>query len=275
MAKSMQSLSETDIVSRVKQGRGQGEGKHYQPWIKVHEVPSSGRSHRVWSHKTERVHHLLSDLELAVFMMLEWLPDITDIREQFPLRREDTRMIAAEAGIKHPGIRGVDQVMSSDFLVDSANAQHRQFVIQVKPLEAFEDTRTIEKLELERRYWKLKQVPWYLVTNNEIDPVVRQNMQWLLADKSDDALNQTVLEQFDFMENIFQQRPDITVIDVCKHIDFSYGLELGQSLRDIRILVANGMVTFDIFKPFRCCCAGELKFYQLDQVQELLYVGNQ
>ncbi len=275
MPKSKQSLSETDIASRIKQGRGQGEGKHYQPWVKVHEVPSSGRSHRVWSHKTGRVHHLLSDLELAVFMMLEWLPETTDIREQFPLRREDTRAIAVAAGIKHPGVRGVDQVMSSDFLVDSANSQNRQFVIQVKPLEAFEDTRIIEKLELERRYWQSKHVPWHLVTNNEIDPVVRQNLQWLLPDKSNALLNLSVLEQLRFMENMFQQRSGITVIDVCKHIDSSYGLELGQSLRDVRTLAANGLIKFDIFKPFQRCFAGELKFHQSDQMEGLLYVENQ
>ncbi|QGH61338.1 TnsA endonuclease N-terminal domain-containing protein [Serratia proteamaculans] len=275
MVKSKQSLSETDIASRIKKGRGLGEGKFYQPWIKVHEVPSSGRSHRIWSQKTGRVHHLLSDLELAVFMMLEWLPDTTDIREQYPLRREDTRAIAADLGIKHPGVRGVDQVMSSDFLIDSANEQHRQFAIQVKPLDAFEDVRTIEKLELERRYWQLKLIPWYLVTNNEIDPVVRQNMQWLLPDKSNAVLSQSALEQIPFMESIFQQRPEITVIDICKHIDSSYGLELGQSLRDIRTLVANGLIKFDIFKPFQRCFAGELKFYPLDEMEALRYVGNE
>ncbi len=41
-----------------------------------------------------------------------------DIREQFPLLPSDTRQIAIDSGIKHPVIRGVDQVMSTDFLVD-------------------------------------------------------------------------------------------------------------------------------------------------------------
>lgn len=38
-----------------------------------------------------------------------------DIREQFPLLPSDTRQIAIDSGIKHPVIRGVDQVMSTDF----------------------------------------------------------------------------------------------------------------------------------------------------------------
>lgn len=38
-----------------------GNGKDYKPWLYVQDVPSQGRSHRVYSHKTERVHHLLSN----------------------------------------------------------------------------------------------------------------------------------------------------------------------------------------------------------------------
>ncbi|ECM6197551.1 MULTISPECIES: transposase [Enterobacteriaceae] len=72
MAKANSSFSEVQIARRIKEGRGQGHGKDYIPWLTVQEVPSSGRSHRIYSHKTGRVHHLLSDLELAVFLSLEW-----------------------------------------------------------------------------------------------------------------------------------------------------------------------------------------------------------
>ena len=71
MAKSQQSLSELQIVRRIKDGRGQGFGKQYRPWLYVQDVPSEGRSHRIYSHKTGRVHHLLSDLELAAFLVFE------------------------------------------------------------------------------------------------------------------------------------------------------------------------------------------------------------
>ena len=71
MAKTKSSFSDVQIARRIKDGRGQGHGKNYSPWLTVQEVPSLGRSHRVYSHKTERVHHLLSDLELAVFLSLD------------------------------------------------------------------------------------------------------------------------------------------------------------------------------------------------------------
>ncbi|MGK6693191.1 TnsA endonuclease N-terminal domain-containing protein [Proteus mirabilis] len=66
-----------------------------------------------------------------------------DIREQFPYYLKwDTRQIAIDSGIKHPVIRGVDQVMSTDFLVDCKDGPFEQFAIQVKPAAALQDERT-------------------------------------------------------------------------------------------------------------------------------------
>lgn len=79
-------------------------------------------------------------------------PHISDIREQFPLKRDETQEIAKTNGLRHPSIRGVDQVMSSDFLVDSTANSRWQFVVQVKSSESLNDAKIIEKLEIERRY---------------------------------------------------------------------------------------------------------------------------
>jgi len=238
-------------------------------------VPSEGRSHRIYSHKTGRVHHLLSDLELAAFLVFEWTSGISDIREQFPLRREDTRAIAAEHGLRHPSVRGVDQVMSSDFLVDTASGPHRQFAVQVKRMEAFSDVRTIEKLELERRYWQLKQVPWFLITEHEIDPVIRQNVDWLYPTKTDGLVEPGLLMQLPVLFRAFSKAPEAKVIDICKQIDTAYDLELGNTLRDVRTLIANGFLKFNIHKVFRTITAAELIFCQFNDMEALLHVANQ
>ena len=148
----------------IKDGRGQGELSSYKPWLTVRDLASRGRSHRVYGHKTKRTHHLLSDLELAIFLILEWNPLIQDIREQFPLRIEQTEEIAQVASITHPAIRGVKQIMSTDFYVLSSDAQKPRFAIQAKYQKDIEDTRTIEKLELERRYWQSRGIPWQIIT---------------------------------------------------------------------------------------------------------------
>lgn len=93
MGKSPQFLTEAQIARRIKEKRGQGTGKDYRSWLYVHEVPFQGRSQRIYFHRTQRIHHLLSDIEQAVFLMLEWNNSIFDIREQIPLRRDETRRL--------------------------------------------------------------------------------------------------------------------------------------------------------------------------------------
>ncbi|QSB01418.1 Tn7 transposase TnsA N-terminal domain-containing protein [Methylomonas sp. EFPC1] len=162
MVRRNNSNSEITIQKWIKDGRGAGSGKDYKPWLTVRDVSSEGRSHRIFGHKTQRTHHLLSDLELAVFLLLEWHPETEDIREQFPLRLEDTQALAMDAIISHPAYQGVTQIMTSDFLVTTGNHQQPKFALQAKYSESLQDTRTIEKLELERRYWHQKSIPWFL-----------------------------------------------------------------------------------------------------------------
>ena len=74
----------------IKDGRGDGELSSYKPWLTVRDLSSLGRSHRVYGHKTKRTHHLLSDLELAIFLILEWNLLIQEMQEQFPLRTTES-----------------------------------------------------------------------------------------------------------------------------------------------------------------------------------------
>ena len=102
MAKSKYVLTEKQIIRRIKEGRGSGKLSNYKPWLYVNEVPSEGRSQRVYSHLTSRIHHVLSDLEFAIFLLLDHNPAVTDIREQFPLNRDDTLNICQEHQLWHP-----------------------------------------------------------------------------------------------------------------------------------------------------------------------------
>lgn len=74
-----------DIDKIIKEGRGDGKGENYKPWIKIQDVPSLGRSSRISGIKTGRQHELLSDMERNYFLFLEYSDKVQDIREQFPL----------------------------------------------------------------------------------------------------------------------------------------------------------------------------------------------
>lgn len=124
MSGTFKGLTQAQIDRRLKDGRGQGQGSDYKPFIYTRDVSSLGRSHRLPGSKTRRLHHLLSDLELAIFLTLDRSPHVTDIREQFPMRVEDTVRIAEELGLPHGCYKGTPQVLTSDFLVDFEDPRH-------------------------------------------------------------------------------------------------------------------------------------------------------
>ncbi|MBC7951376.1 MAG: hypothetical protein H7Z12_06065 [Rhodospirillaceae bacterium] len=97
------------------------EGRDYLPWLEIGDVPSLGRSHRLRGVKAGHVHHFLSDMEVALFCVLDWHDAVIDIREKFPLDRH-TR---------------VPLVMTTDFLVDfSIDGSTRLVAYAVKPATA-------------------------------------------------------------------------------------------------------------------------------------------
>lgn len=102
MAKRRYDFDEKKLERFMKEGRGQGHGESYRPWLTIQDVSSSGRSSRIHCRKTGREHHFLSDIKTALFLLLDWSDSVTDIREQFPLDREETRRIAADMGVRHP-----------------------------------------------------------------------------------------------------------------------------------------------------------------------------
>ncbi|WP_336151306.1 TnsA endonuclease N-terminal domain-containing protein [Acinetobacter ursingii] len=273
MAKSLNGLTEIQIAKRIKEGRGQGSGASYKPWLRIHEVPSQGLSHRIYSFKTRRTHHLLSNLELGVFLTLDWIEHIQDIREQFPLRLDETLEIAINNGIKHPNVRGINQVMTSDFLVDSSS--HKQFVIQVKPLSELKNPRTIEKLEIERKYWQSKNIPWYIITEKELNPTVLDNIKWLYTSLTDTEDYTQLLNALNNFEFICQQNKQMGLLDICKLIDREYQQDIGQSLADLKQLMAHRLIKFDITKRFKDLQVQDLIFYQHQLVEGFLNVANQ
>lgn len=268
-------ITEAKQQQWIKEGRGSGEGKNYKPWITVRDLPSEGRSHRVFGHKTQRTHHLLSDLELAVFLILEWNQETTDIREQFPLRQEDTKALALEIGIDHPATSGAIHTMSSDFLVSTSNINQSKFALQVKYAQAMQDSRTIEKLEIERRYWLKKEVPWYLVTELDIPKTVFQNISWLYPAGRDALRDEIIMDRQNFYAHQFQQHPNKTITEIAKKLDVEYHLAIGESLLEIRQLLARRCFIFDILTPTHKLKASDIQAGDMSTFMEVLHVSNQ
>lgn len=252
----------------IKEGRGQGTGSNYKPWLTVRDVASEGRSHRVFGHITQRTHHLFSDLELATFLLLQWRSTTNDIREQFPLDREVTRDISERLGIKHPNHHGVDQYMSSDFVVDTGEKDIPRFAIQVKTTEAFSDPRTIEKLEIERLYWHEKGVPLFWVTENQIPPIVFDNINLFYNHIDDETDPDELLVQLEVFSKHILVNQNIRVKELCMKLDASYDNEPGEALYQVKRLLAQRYFNFDITKPFTELRCSDITAETFDALQE-------
>lgn len=276
MARKQYWNSEAKNARWIKQGRGKGAGHDYKPWLTVRDVPSEGRVHRVFGHLTKRTHHLLSDLELATFLMLQWRETTTDIREQFPLERALTEQISNEMGVLHPAQKGILQYMSSDFLVNSEERHLPVFALQVKPSSKLCDPRTVEKLEIERRYWKHKEIPWFIVTEEQIPRIVFENIDWLYNLQSEqDNEEEGVVHQLELYSEWLKKYPNLKLIELCKKLDVAYSLELGESLFQIRNLLAKRYFHFDITIPFKELRCQDLRSESQDAVLEFINVSSQ
>ena len=269
MANSHKGLSAKDIQRRLKQGRGQGHGSAYKPFITVRDISSKGRSHRIYGAKSRRIHHLLSDLELSIFLSLDWRPLVTDVREQFPLSVDDTYRIANEAGIKHPNIQDTLQVMTTDFVVDLANPDIPTVALSAKYAADLDDERTIEKLEIERRAFSEKKIPWHLITELEIDKSTLKNIQWLYPAQSNELDQQELNHYYDLFSQKFRKDSNKKIVLVTQQMDADYSLDNGESLFWLRQLLARRYLTFDIRTPYLQLKGEDLFVNDRDELMEL------
>lgn len=256
MARRKYSVDEALIARYLKEGRGAGSGADYKPWLKISDVPSLGRSHRLQGIKTGRVHHFLSDIEVNLFYLLDWHDAVVDIREQFPLDREETQAIAERAGIRYPvdSQTRVPLVQTTDFLVDYVvGGEHRRIAYAVKPVEALSEKRKAELLELERLYWQARNVPWGIVTPEQIPKVLTRNIAWVHNYVDLDDLSQSYpgyyAEKATLVLNEIISWRGVSLKQACQALDDRLAMQPGMALLLARHLIACKRLLCDMSEP--------------------------
>ena len=172
-------------IKYLKEGRGQGTGADYKPWIYIHDFPSRGVSARIPGRTTGRIHHLLSRHEEYYFYILDADPDVLDIREQFPLRLTETMEIARRLNLKHPRKGNFPFVMTTDFLITRTDGLHAR---TIKCSDELENPRVIEKFSIEQAYWAAHGIDWKIVTEKQICRNRALNCQWLYSGETPENL---------------------------------------------------------------------------------------
>jgi len=248
-------LTEERIKKRLREGRGKGKGKDYKPWITVNDLSSKGLSVRIRGNKTGRIHHLLSDLEAKAFYKFDQDIRVFDIREQFPLVRLDTRLIAENLGVRHPRVResGIDVVMTTDFLLDFRQANGTDIMVAVS-CKYGKDTKTKgfkEKHEIERVYWCSRgvQLVHYgdeltnlLETNNQQAAYAHHSLDGLDA-PYDKYFEQGAQKMLDAMQTASQSIP---LRDIWRDLANNGVLRAQDSTTVFWHLVQHGAIEFDM-----------------------------
>lgn len=201
-------LSRKKLYAAIRAGFGQGHLSHYQAWLQLRRGNSSPHSNQVvaWMPIIERVAHFFSRGEYHLALLLLWL-GVRDLREQYPIwpiahphplagaiGAENLRLpfcpgllsIAREAGIDHGSEFGTKQpyVATLDIVVTvPAGDRIALAVFSSKPINEPTDEirwRTLERLELERRYCKAASAIYHISSSSLVPILMAGQLEWWL-----------------------------------------------------------------------------------------------
>ncbi len=231
----------------IKNGMGLGDKGYYKPWIRVQDVNSRGTSAKIHGIKANRTHHLLSQLEKTFFHLAEFSSSVVDIREQFPLLPlKHSCRIAECLGIKHPIVPGTKtpNVLTTDFLITKCNSHKNEYIaVSVKPKSELIKPRVLEKLEIEKVWWELLGVPFYIFTSNDKAKTQAKFIAWLTSsirhnDQVDSELIGLSIELLDI-----GLVPLKEIINIFEH---SFSIKEDKALILFKYLVFNRIIEIDL-----------------------------
>jgi len=249
MARRRYAWTEKRIAKFIKEGRGTGTGADYTPWLMVSDVPSLGRSHRIFWPVTGRQHHFLSDNEYYAFLRDCFDESTVDVREQFPLPRQNTLEIAASLGVRHPRFGGVNIVMTTDLLVTRSTSDGpKDFAYAVKPDKELRRRRVVEKLEIERVYWERQGVAWAIILESSLRKNnVITNLEWIFDSQRDpeqEFRNEPLIRE-QLIEGLRSLR-DFPLRIVCSVVDGDLNLDDGRTLCVARQMLGQKVLRVDL-----------------------------
>jgi hypothetical protein len=248
MARRRYAWTEKRIAKFMHEGRGLGTGASYTPWLTISDIPALGRSHRLFWPVTGRQHHLLSDIEYYAFLRKCYDDSTLDIREQFPLPRQETLKIAAELGVRHPKFNGVYIVATTDLLVTcSTSSGPIELAYAVKPDEALLDRRTMEKLDIERTFWERKGVAWAIIPESSLCGNVSFNLEWIFdceRDHGTEYPDEPLIREH--LVDAIEGLREFPLRTVCSVVDGRLALGAGRTLGTARRMLSNKTLLVDL-----------------------------
>lgn len=208
--------------------------------LKVTTFSSKGRATRIYSYKTKKIHHLQSDNQLRFFLILEWSNQVKDVQENVELRDLEAKIDNME-NLKLDKFKNKENQLyqlHTNFLISIVGINGaEQVAVSVKSLSELERKTVIEKMEIERRYWKAKWVNFYVITEKEIDKQFVENIKWVreaFVDKSMENKEELKEKLYYFL----QEYKEKVIMYALNKFDEEEQLKSGTALFILRYLIA-------------------------------------
>lgn len=250
MARQRRLESTEDYKRALKQKYGLGEGKSYKPWLRVQDVKSRGNSGKIEGLKSGRAHHTLSEYESCFFYLAEFSDTVIDIREQFPLLPLNlTVKISEQLGVKHPTNPTTKSlnIITTDFLLTRETGSGVYYeAYSVKPESELANKRVAEKLDVERVFWQLLEIPFYIFTMPELASIKSKNIEWFTSPfrKGVDFPKDTF-----FRATSLLQLGTIFLEDICKILSNHLEIDIDNALVLLKLMLAKKYIHADINIP--------------------------
>lgn len=269
--------SEQKYKQFLKEGRGKGFGSDYKPWINVHDYASLGRATRVFSWKSNRIHHFFSDIQTKYFYLLEWQDTVLDIREHFPLIDIDETIKDKEDlnfDIFKDKETGTPYILTTTFLITIKgidDAKKKYIARTVKSYTELEKKKTLERMEIEKRYWQSKGIDWGIVTQKEISNVFAKNVEWVHS--SLHSYNERGLTRDDitYLSSILKEQlldSSHSIRKITANFDTEFNYESGTGLFIFKYLVASKQIKIDMNNPIDINASKEIIEVQVENLKK-------
>lgn len=217
--------------------------------LKVTTFSSKGRVTRIYSYKTNRVHHLQSDNQLNLFLILERCNSVVDIKENIELRNIEIIITDTDdLNLDKFTDKETGQLyqLHTNFLIKaSKNGTYEQIAISVKSLSELQRKTVIEKMEIEQRYWKAKGIKFYLITEKEIDKKFVENIKWV----RESLIDNTVQNKKEVAEKLYyfmQKNTERIIQEVLDEFEEENKVKKGMGLFALRYLIGNREIYIDM-----------------------------
>lgn len=242
MANQRQFDTPSAMLRRLREGCGSGTGTDYKPYTEVRDFYSRGRRLRSRSAKFKRAIHSFSNLEAGGGYLAEYLKEVQDIMEQFPLLPlAETEAIAKTLGIKrHPTSprTGFHVVMTTDqvWRLKSEDGTTHEVAINYKYIKDRARPRNQEKRMIEEVYH------------------ARRGRQ--LIDFDELSVPKVFVINWGFIRGFLDPvSPDAARDDLANHIDHEHGEWVRETVplqRELiaRVVGANGASPPDVISAF-------------------------